>query len=170
MQTRRIAIASLCAAVAVPVIARPALAADAELIALGKEMDRLYALMVDAQIRAKPNWDAWQKELAAFGLRGERNPILHISNEEYEAAWDRVDAAFPVAFPTPDDVSDMMDAPSRRIMALPAATVAGLAVKARLYQKECEELWGKPLRELDWQERLARQLAESVLRLASVQS
>jgi hypothetical protein len=56
------------------------------------------------------------------------------TNAEYEELLRKADLQLrlkfgPLTKPCADDISDAMDAPMRRIMALPAITPAGLAVK-----------------------------------------
>ena len=61
------------------------------------------------------------------------------------------------------DILDMMDAPTHRIIALPATTLAGLAVKARVARFSWEHFWDEPEENLDWDELMARELIDAVL-------
>jgi hypothetical protein len=69
----------------------------------------------------------------------------------------------PQSRPEALDILDMMDPPMRRIMALPATALAGLAVKARVARFSCEPFWDEPEEDLDWDELVARKLSHAVL-------
>jgi hypothetical protein len=60
-----------------------------------------------------------------------------------------------------------LDAPMRWIMTLPATTLAGLAIKARVARFSCEHLWEEPEEDLDWDELMTRKLIDAVLDFCS---
>ena len=70
------------------------------------------------------------------------------------------------AWPTVEYMVERMAPVGDAIMAMPAHTVAGLAVKARVTKWANDTLWDKPLRDLDHPGQMTRQLVEAVLALA----
>jgi len=125
---------------------KTAASADVELLALGKQFDQLERQYHEVIERDRP--------------RIERELQLLETQEPSE----KLDEEFgPQSRPDALDILDMMDAPIRRIMALPATTLAGLAVKARVARFSCELFWDKPEEDLDWDELMARKLIDAVL-------
>ena len=124
----------------------PAAAPDAELLALGKQFDQLERQYHEVMERDRP--------------RIERELQLLEAQEPFE----KLDEEFgPQSRPDALDILDTMDAPIRRIMALPATTLAGLAVKARVARFSCEHFWDEPEEDLVWHELLVRKLIDAVL-------
>ena len=158
--------AILAGAAFLPALTVPALAyaahPDAELLALGKELARLIDVYEDAEKREAPNRSAWEKELARF-----RELDRHVPNEEYFEAGKRIDRDFPVAWPTSDDVLEMIAAPSHRIVELPAHTLDGLKVKALLARHVCGHFWRASDDDADWDHMVARSLIDAILRSAT---
>ena len=125
---------------------KTAASADVELLALAKQFDQLERQYHEVIERDRP--------------RVERELQLLETQEPSE----KLDEEFgPQSRPDALDILDMMDAPIRRIMALPATTLAGLAVKARVARFSCELFWDKPEEDLDWDELMARKLIDAVL-------
>jgi hypothetical protein len=123
-----------------------AAAPDVELLALGKQFDRLERQYHEVMERDRPRIE---RELQLV---------------EAQERPDKVDEEFgPQSRPDALDILDMMDAPTHRIMALPATTLAGLAVKARVARFSCEHFWDEPEEDLDWHELMARELIDAVL-------
>lgn len=147
---------------------------DAELLALGKQFDELYAqyqfVLERDRLRTERNEDLLV-ELREIGRNSgvsDATPEIVIGGEELKGHFDRIgkqldDEFGPAIKPDSDDVLSLMDAPQRRIMALPAATPAGLAVKARVAWFGCEHYWDQPIDDLDWDQHMARALIDSVL-------
>jgi hypothetical protein len=161
--TRRAALIGL-AVVATPVTSSPVLAADhpdAELLKAGAEFDRTAKLFADAQERSRPYWEAWEaalkKKREEIGLG-----LQSVPDEWYEALDDELSREYPIAFPTCDDVADMMDVPMQAILALPARTAEGLAVKAQVVRWHYSRLWQTPFDDLDLDDRGVRSLVEAV--------
>jgi hypothetical protein len=124
----------------------PAAAPDAELLALGKQVDQLERQYHEVMERDRP--------------RIERELQLLEAQEPFE----KLDEEFgPQSRPDALDILDTMDAPIRRIMALPVTTLAGLAVKAQVARFSCEHFWDEPEEDLDWHELMARKLIDAVL-------
>jgi hypothetical protein len=159
--SRRTAIAALAASAAIPSIALAADGSgdDSELIECGRQLDVLYAAHAEANRLSQPYWDAVHAWRDAQGDR-------HVTNEEWMAAATRLEREVPLPSPNLDEIMNAMDDPMRRIMALPAKTPAGLAVKARLVKHENSELWDEPFEDLDWDKVKLRALIDSVLAFA----
>jgi hypothetical protein len=65
------------------------------------------------------------------------------------------------------DITDAMDEPARKIMALPAVTIAGLAVKAKAAAFACSHFYrAERLRDADWDHQHVRTLIDAVLVMA----
>jgi hypothetical protein len=151
--------AVMAGAAVLPALALPAIAAnhpDAELLALGKQREALVAIYEDAKRRSRPNWDAQERAFTDLPKRPH-------TNQEIVAVMEQIDREFPIANPDPDEASDAMAEPDRRIMALPARTISGLAVKARLVKFSYSELWDEPEGKLDWEKLTVRKLIDSIL-------
>jgi hypothetical protein len=161
--TRRALVTGLAAGTAVAATGLPAAAAehpDADLLALGRQLDGLIARYEIAETKWAPHDAAWFREIVR----------MRDTMPNTEAAWReagaRVAAEHPVNHEHPDRVMEDSDAPSRAIMALPAATIAGLAVKARLCRFACGQGWDEPFDGADWDVKAIRQLVEAVEALA----
>ena len=123
-----------------------AAARDVELLALGKQFDQLERQYHEVMERERPRIE---RELQLF---------------EAQEPSEKLDEEFgPQRRPDALDILDRMDAPIRRIMALPATALAGLAVKARVARFSCEHFWDEPEEDLDWHELMARKLIDAVL-------
>ena len=117
-----------------------------ELLALGKQFDQLRRQYHEVMERDRPRIE---RELQLF---------------EAQEPSEKLDEEFgPQRRPDALDILDRMDAPIRRIMALPATALAGLAVKARVARFSCEHYWDEPEEDLDWHELMARELIDAVL-------
>jgi hypothetical protein len=68
--------------------------------------------------------------------------------------------------PSADDLTDAMDEPSRKIMASPTFTLAGLAVKARATAFACSHFYRVELHDADWDHQHVRTLIDGVLAMA----
>jgi hypothetical protein len=135
--------------------------ADAELIALGNRFDEL-----EWQYRFVKERDRPRNQRYSELLKEVRGRPLSI--EEWPQALNEIgkqlDQEFgPATKPDLFDIIDMLDAPQRRIMAMPAATLPGLAIKARVTRFACEHFWQKPVDDLDWDQMMARKLIDAVL-------
>jgi hypothetical protein len=160
--SRRAILAGIAAA---PTLAAPALAdpsADAELLEYGRRFSDLKSKYDIAAVLSKPSDDAF--DAAMSDLDDDRQ----IGNEEFRELIARIDREDPQPSPCCDDLSDMMDPIMRTIMALPATTLAGLVVKARVAQDACSHYWNEPERDANWDKLMARKLIEAVLNAAVV--
>jgi hypothetical protein len=164
--SRRAVLAGIAAApaLAAPSLAMSAISVDAELIELGRAFDDLWAKYDIASELSEPRYAAEKVMMGELDRRFTVNGVRHhISNEEYKKVWARRDREFPEPSPSVDDITDMMDPFMRKIMALPASTFAGLAVKARVAKWACGSYWNEPDGNCDWDQLMARKLIEAVL-------
>ena len=130
--------------------------ADAELIALGAEFDRLEAAFHIADERERPRDAAYCRALAEMPPGS--------TNEQYAERLRQVSLELgPTTKPDADDITDAMDVPMRRIMTLPATTLAGLAVKARVTRFACSHFYRDNDHDTDWDVLIARKLIDAVL-------
>jgi hypothetical protein len=138
---------------------------DAELIELGRAHADLRAKYETAVELSEPRNAAWDAALEELSRRfGDE----HISNDEYKKIDEQLDRDFPAPSPSWEDVCDTMCPIERKIMALPASTFAGLAVKARVAKSACDNYWDEPDGNTDWDKLMARKLIEAVLSLGAV--
>jgi hypothetical protein len=123
---------------------------DVELLALGEQFDQLERQYHHVMERDRP--------------RIERELQLLEAQERCK----KLDEEFgPQSRPDALDILDMMDAPTRWIMSVPATTLSGLAVKARFARFSCEHLWDQSEEDLDWDELMTRKLIDAVLDFCS---
>jgi hypothetical protein len=161
-QTRRnalTAIASMAGAVVTPAIAATVANPDAELLALGAQFDELARRLAIADKLDEPYQEAFQAALdrARTGL---------ISNETFSDVLVRVEVENPRPSPSPDDITDAMDPIIRGIIAVPALSIAGMKVKARVAKLvSCAHFWNNPDNKTDWDKLVARQTIDAVLSL-----
>ena len=109
-------------------------AADAELIAAGAEFKILRDLFVRARRLSQSNWDAHEAAKHSGILRG-------LEDEALFEQLKRIDEHVPLPVPCCDDITGAMDPIFERIMALPATTIGGLAVKADIVRHYYEKVW-----------------------------
>lgn len=140
---------------------------DAELIELGRQHDVIAQQYAAAVVRFSPKWDEhlrltkdWERD----------NPDC--SSEEYRAARDRIAGeigltAMEQSGQHPDDFMNESDPIARAILAIPAITVAGLSVKARLAAFGARGLWNKNDDDADWADLVVRSLIDEVLHMAA---
>jgi hypothetical protein len=175
--SRRAVLAGIAAA---PALAAPALALagatalsleashpDAELIEVGRAFDDLRAKYGIASELSRPNQDAFDAAIAELSERS-GNVYQEGDVELYLEVGRRIDREVPLPSPNTDDLTDMMDPYMRKIMALPARTAAGLAVKARVAEWACDTYWDEPDDNCDWNKLMARKLIEAVLATGGV--
>ena len=162
----RTAVVSTAAVVA----AVPALAenADAELLAIGREFEPTYAQWLASHARYRDMHDRWDdatrqsfgvgsdysfndpEALRAFLSEKERiGPVLGYTNDNEH-----------------DNLLDQMGVIEGRVLHLPAASLTGLAIKARGIANVVFGYWDEPEEELDWGKRLLRDLLENICALA----
>jgi hypothetical protein len=156
--TRRAALTALASApvLAIPAVAIAAVAppdADAELIALAAQVERLCAAGEEIYARGfdpfEETFQSLMDEARAAHLRGDTSG--------FKERWDKAEAysresGRDAAIGEREDVDDQMDRLWNKMMAIPAATPAGRAAKVRaLLAHVCPE-WRGPAEDLDdWQ-------------------
>jgi hypothetical protein len=139
-------------------------AADAELLELGRQHDALRSKYEIALELSGPRNAAWSAALEGLSKRFEDRPEYNAGfEEELKKAGEQLDRDFPAPTPSWEDVMDLMCPIERKIMALPASTFAGLAVKARVAKSACDNYWDEPDGNCDWDQLMARKLIEAVL-------
>src|SRR5262245_17830384 len=158
--TSRRSLLKASVAIAGSTVAVPALAVmspDAELLRLGVVFGELERQFDEAQVRWKPYSDFIDQELEKLRRRGP------CTDEKFAAIWAQADEQFPTAKPTPSDIQNAMDEPCRAIMALPATTLAGLAVKARVARESCSHMYLNSWTDRDWDHKTVTSLIDAVL-------
>jgi len=111
--------------------------ADAELVRLGAEFDRLYAEWLGLEQEAYRLDDLVSEqidiqEVARSGVRGSQ---WTERCKEWNAL--RIRTGCEAAITTAEAKAEVIDALSKRIRAIPAVGIAGIAVKASLLAFEC---------------------------------
>ena len=166
---------ALTAIAAVPAASLPALTAaaepnpDAELLELGRQWDVLADRWWRAREIEEPRDEAFQEKIEEASARANG---ASLAEQDYRAMWAEAEAAHPPPSPNCDDLSALMSPLEEQILALPATTIAGLAVKARLAEQHCSDLWSNENDEsTDYHDLVARKLIDAVLAAAeAVQS
>jgi hypothetical protein len=137
------------------------------LIALGKQLDLLRQEYAAAIIRCQPLWDEHKRLLDQWRAA---HPYPRMPGQ-FEDAYHRIGReigldAIEIGDNHPDDIMNRVDPVSRAIMAMPATTVAGLAVKARLAAFGADSFWDETDKDADWDQLLMRKLVDAVIELA----
>jgi hypothetical protein len=139
--------------------------ADDALVELGREHSKLVLQMRAAEDKTQP-WHDLHNELMPKYLEESRK----LENDDprkmalYEALKKRIDDELGPWPHEADDVSSALDPIARQIMATPAISPIGLAVKARAALLACEGFWDTNAEDADWDYLHARSLIEAVLR------
>ena|SRR5690348_13899942 len=160
---RRAAMAVLAAAATLPAAVAVAGATnpDAELIEAGREYDRLAKIYETVLKKEEPCWQAREADIR--GLK-EKGPY---SDAELVAVIERAEREHPLPSPNGDQILNLMDPIAKKILALPAHTLGGLAVKARVARFACSSFWHESDEDADWDILVARKLIEAVERVAA---
>lgn len=136
--------------------------ADAELIALGKRLEALYARDFELREMLAPYWEEHDRRMKAlYEQNGGSGDELYLARDAEVRR--ELGAAFAAATDEHGQVIDDICAPAKRMFALPARSLEGLAVKARMTAIERSELWAEPFRIFDWHDMFLRNLVEAVL-------
>ena len=154
--TRR---AALTALAVVPALAFPAAAiasvappdADAELIVLGAQIERLCAAGEEIYAkRVDPFTETFQSLLDEALDARDRDPTDF--DERWEKAWAYSrESGREAAIKERNEIDSHADRLFARMMAIPAATQAGRAAKVRaLLSHVCSNEWRGPASDLDW--------------------
>lgn len=140
---------------------------DAALISAGKTFDALVEALKCANRAWIPNSDAfWEasRELIKAKEAGTLETIRSL--DLYEVVCRRADQISPppAGFHT-DDITSLLEPVEREILARPAHTVAGLAIKCRVAKFAIPSAWDdeKPVADLDWDQWVMRTFVESIM-------
>lgn len=137
---------------------------DEALLTYGRELDSCAHDYWTALAKYRPLWDKLNTRLdEQRESRTNRVAYHQIYEEVGLTALDRREEH-------PDNITTRADAPSRAIMAIPATTLAGLAVKARLAKFGASHIWDESYEDADWDHLVLRSLVDAVLELAAAQT
>jgi hypothetical protein len=132
---------------------------DLELLKLGRQLDLLAQRYEAARQRFIPVNEAHKKLLAKW-----RQEHPGYNDDQVMAAYIEIENVLTEGIGEhADDVMNEVDGVSRAIVAIPATTIAGLAVKARLAAFAND--WDDS--DNDWDVLTVRKLVDAVIRLAS---
>jgi hypothetical protein len=158
--TRRAALGALASAsaLALPAVAVAAVAppADAELIALAAEIERLCALGEEIYAkRVDPFQETFDSLIGEMIAAPRGDQAKHMDKA---FAYSR-EVGRDAAIKERNDLDDESDRLWKQMMAIPAATQAGRAAKVRsLLMHACADEWRGPCADLDWDKDQARAL------------
>ncbi len=137
---------------------------DEALLAYGRELDGCAHDYWTALAKYQPLWDK-------LNARLEEQRESRTNRAAYHQIYDEVGlAALDRQGEHPDNITTRADGPSRAIMAIPATTLAGLAVKARLAKFGASHIWEESYDDANWDHLLLRSLVDAVLELAAAQT
>jgi hypothetical protein len=136
---------------------------DEVLLAYGRELDSCAHDYWTTCAKYRPLWDK-------LNARLEEERERTANRASYRQICDEVGlSALDETGEHPDDIMNRSDAPSRAILAIPATTLAGLAVKARLAKFGASHIWDESDTDADWDHLVLRNLVDAVLELAAAQ-
>jgi hypothetical protein len=136
---------------------------DEELLAYGRDLDSCIHDYKIAHAKFRPLWDRLDERLDA-----ERPAENESFVDWHHRLCDEIGlSALEDKHEHPDDPTNRSDAPSRAILAIPATTLTGLAVKARLARFGASHIWDKSDDDADWDHLVLRKLVDAVLDLAA---
>ena len=160
--TRRTAVMTIAAA-AVPsaAIANIPSNPDAELIALGRWFDALAEEHAALSVRLAPLAVIYDERMAKAHADS-------MDRAEMVALLSRIrdDLGMPPLMARSEEILDVTNDPMVAIMEMPARTIEGLAVKARVAAFACSHMWNENDDDADWDHLMARQLMRAVCDLA----
>jgi hypothetical protein len=138
--------------------------ADAELLELGRRMDALTAEYWRIHELDAPWREAYNALVDDFRRRHKEG--LTPDSAAFLAEMKDIEDRYRQNNPSADDMTDAMNEPSRKIMALPAFTPAGLAVKARAAAFACSHFYREEFHDADWDHMHVRTLIDATLVMA----
>jgi hypothetical protein len=154
---------ALAAGTAVNAVA--AATTDGELLELGRRMDALTAEYWRIHALDRPWIEAYNALVDEFRRRDKEGSVP--DGAAFLAEMKEIEDRYRQTNPSADDMTEAMDKPARRIMALPAFTPAGLAVKARAAAFACSHFYQEEeLHDADWDHQHVRTLIDGVLAMA----
>jgi hypothetical protein len=169
-------------AVAVPPISAaasklaPSEAIDAELIMLGEQFDVGVKDIIEARerldslsqpvliaIEANATWPENQNEWEPGHAKQYLAALTEAQRDIGGQPLADADTALEEAYSRTDKLSKV-------IGTLPARTVEGMAVKARVTALACSHYWSESIKRIDWEDEQARLLVESAFQAAGIES
>jgi hypothetical protein len=166
-------------AIAIPSLAAQAATStegDAGLIMLGKQFDVAVKDVIAAREKldtlsdivyeaaeANATWPDNQNDWSRDDAKHYFAALTAAQRDVGGPPFTEADAALNEAYGRTDEMSKM-------IGTLPAHTVEGLVVKARVTALACAHLWGEPIKEIDWDKEHARRLVEATFQAAGVET
>jgi hypothetical protein len=140
---------------------------DAELIALGRQLDILRQRHAAAVATCAPLWEEsgrrleeWKRLHAGYTHIALGEVMRKINDDVGLGSIER-------AKQHPDDIMSESDSVSRAIIAIPAITIAGLRVKARLAAFAAPNYWDENDKDADWDHLAVRKLIDAVIGVAA---
>lgn len=164
--TTRRGLLAVAAAAAIPTVLQAKAAhSDDALLAYGRELDLCIHDYKTTCAKYRPLWNELSSRLHDELPKSEDGVTFH------ERIYDEVGLkALDEQGEHPDDIINRSDAPSRAILAIPATTLAGLAVKARLAKFGASHIWDESDTDADLDHLVLRNLVDAVLELAMTQA
>lgn len=139
---------------------------DDVLLTYGRELDSCIHDHKTTCAKYRPLWDNLSARLQDETRRHDESSVSWHGRIYAEVGLEALDQQGE----HPDDIIGRSDAPSRAIMAIPATTLAGLAVKARLAKFGASHIWKESDGDADWDHLVLRNLVDAVLELAAAQT
>lgn len=144
--------------------------ADLELLALGREHERMAQQFKAAHQRLAPLNTELNRRLGEW-----RATAAVRTDDEIIKARQRISDELGISRIAErgehtDDIANVMDPIARAIMEMPATTLGGLAVKAKVAAFNASGLWDDPAEDCDWDTYCLRKLIEDVLQAAKASS
>jgi hypothetical protein len=125
---------------------------DLELLKLGRQLDLLVQRHACARQRFIPVWEAHKR----LCLKHPGSDDVEILRDLSEGMGEHPDRPL-------GEIGKVSDA----ILAIPATSTAGLAVKARLAAFAAEDYWDGSDKSQDWEKIVLRKLVDSVIQVAA---
>ena len=143
---------------------------DAELIELGHQHDLIAQRHAAAVARFRPKWDEhlrlmkdWERDNPGRSSEENMSAYHRIANEIGLTAMEQ-------SGQYPDELLGESEPIARAILAIPAITVAGLSVKARLARFGADGLWDENDDDAEWVDLLVRNVIDAVVHVAASES
>ena len=148
------------AALAPAAIAEKTKGPDADLLELGRQFDELERRYAVSQAFYKPRWRRHTVEVDRW-----RDAHPNCSQKQWLAAHDDLWAKLVACDgrETPDEIMVQADPIQEAIISIPATTIAGLAVKARVAKFTASDYWKESDNDADWDRLIIRKLIDSVI-------
>jgi hypothetical protein len=158
---------ALPAVAALPVASTAAQRPDAELIDLGGQLDVLVQRYNSGCARLRPFYDKHQALMDSWFKEHPKSPPAEATKAYNRFAEEIGLLTAEKSKPHPDDIMIEMDPVANAITAIPALTMAGLSVKARLAKFGASDYWAESDKEVDWDKLLVRKLVDAVIHAAA---